>query len=329
MAMSARAIRTSDDLDARFAAAVRDGLMASPKRMASSWLYDSLGSALFDAICLLPWYRVTRAERGLLAQHADEITAACADVDFIAELGPGNGEKLATLVQAAAARGATPAVHLVDVSSAALEQAIRTLGRAGATDISTVRAEYLDGIASIGRCRRGRAAALVAFLGSNIGNFHWPEAIRLLAHIARALHAGDRVLLGADLVKPERELLLAYDDPLGVTAAFNRNLLVRINRELGASFDVQAFAHLASWNPTASRVDMHLVASRSQAVDIPGARCTALFDPEETIWTESSYKYDLPQLAAMGTGAGLAIDAQWVDPAARFALTLFRVSPEP
>ncbi len=163
---------------------------------------------------------------------------------------------------------------------------------------------------------------LVLLLGSNIGNFDAPAALAFLRRIRLALRPADLLLLGADLIKPERDLLLAYDDPLGVTAAFNRNLLVRINRELGGHFDLAAFDHLAAWNPVEQRIEMHLVSRVAQSVAIDGAHITASFDKGERIWTESSYKYTPEQLEHMAVETGFAVRDQWVDAQARFALSL-------
>jgi uncharacterized SAM-dependent methyltransferase len=164
---------------------------------------------------------------------------------------------------------------------------------------------------------------LVLLLGSNIGNFDTPAADEFLRQIRVALAPRDFLLLGADLVKPERDLLLAYDDPLGVTAAFNRNLLVRINRELGGSFDIDAFAHRAVWNPAAQRIEMHLESLTDQDVTIAAAGVTVRFARGERIWTESSYKYHESQIEQMGIRAGFVVTEQWIDEDARFALTLF------
>jgi uncharacterized SAM-dependent methyltransferase len=165
----------------------------------------------------------------------------------------------------------------------------------------------------------------VAFLGSNIGNFHWPEAVGLLRGLRTRLVPGDRVLLSADLVKPEADLMLAYDDPLGVTAAFNKNLLVRMNRELGAAFELPSFVHRAVWNRGVSRIEMHLVSLRRQQVSIPAAGIDARFSRGESIWTESSYKFEPAQLEALGAAVGLTIDRIWIDEPSRFALALFKV----
>jgi len=170
--------------------------------------------------------------------------------------------------------------------------------------------------------RGASGRALTLFLGSNIGNFDPPGADEFLVGVRASLAAGDSLLVGTDLVKPERDLLLAYDDPLGVTAAFNRNLLVRINRQLGADFDVSAFRHQALWNAAESRVEMHLVASRAQRVRIPGAALGVTFEEGETIWTESSYKYRPDDVVRMLERAGFRHVKQWVDNDNGFALTL-------
>jgi uncharacterized SAM-dependent methyltransferase len=163
----------------------------------------------------------------------------------------------------------------------------------------------------------------VLFLGSNIGNFDTPAAGRFLQRLRDALEPGDLMLLGADLVKPEPELILAYADPLGVTAAFNKNLLVRINRELDGRFDLSTFSHRAHWNGDEQRVEMHLVSTIRQTVPIIDAGVEIPFTRDEWIWTESSYKYSPPQVILMGADAGFRLVDQWIDEDAKFALTLF------
>jgi len=186
----------------------------------------------------------------------------------------------------------------------------------------THQATYEAGLAEATARRPARGRALALFLGSNIGNFDPPGAAEFLRTIRSALAPGDALLLGTDLVKPERQLLLAYDDPLGVTAAFNRNLLVRINRDLGGDFDVDAFGHRAIWNAADSRVEMHLVSARRQSARVPRASLEVHFEADETIWTESSYKYEPNQVTAMLERASFSRVAQWIDERARFALTL-------
>jgi L-histidine Nalpha-methyltransferase len=303
-----------------FADDVRSGLSTSPKRLPARWFYDDLGSALFEAICLLPWYRITRSELSLLRQAAPALAARFHRADALIELGPGSGEKLAELVEAFHHLGRLPSVHLVDVSAHALDLASRTLSRFPELRLHTHETTFQQGIAAAGRLAGNR---LIAFLGSNIGNFAPAEARLLVTGVARTTHAGDGFLLGTDLVKPVDDLMRAYDDPIGVTAAFNRNLLARINQELDGEFDLAAFRHEARWNAADSRVEMHLVSTRVQEVDIRAAGIKVAFEKGESIWTESSYKYEPVSLAALGQSAGLRVVEQWIDAEARFALTLF------
>jgi uncharacterized SAM-dependent methyltransferase len=210
----------------------------------------------------------------------------------------------------------------VDVSVAALETAARAVGVLPGVTVVTHQAPYEDGLAA---AAGGRGRTLALFLGSNIGNFDPPAAEALLRRIAGSLHGGDAFLLGADLVKPERDLLLAYDDPLGVTAAFNLNLLVRINRELGADFDLGSFRHRAIWNAARARVEMHLVSLRPQRARVPAAGLEITLRPGEIIWTESSYKYRAREAVDMLERCGFKPRAQWTDTNARFAETLGQI----
>jgi L-histidine N-alpha-methyltransferase len=304
----------------RFADDVAYYLALTPRQLPSRYFYDALGSALFDAICRLPWYAISRAEQRLLSEHASSVWRPAAEFSVLIELGPGTGEKLEILLDSAE-RPRRLALHLVDVSAAALAGARRRLEDQSGVTILTHQSSYEAGLESAAH-RRGGDRTLALFLGSNIGNFDPPSADAFLHGVRASLAAGDAFLLGADLVKPERDLLLAYDDPLGVTAAFNRNLLVRINRELHADFDVDAFAHRALWNATQSRVEMHLVSTRRQRVRVAAADLEIVFEKDEAIWTESSYKYDADGIVAMLERAGFRRVDQWIDAEAAFALTL-------
>jgi dimethylhistidine N-methyltransferase len=312
---------------AQFAADVHYYLSLAPRQLPSRYFYDELGSALFDAICALPWYGVTRAETRLLAEHGRAILGRLPGLTTIIELGPGSGAKLATLVESGRRGVDRLDLRLVDISPSALGLAARTLAPLSNVHIATYEATYEAGLVqAAGDTAAGRALAL--FLGSNIGNFDRPGAEAFLRGIRASLRRGDALLVGADLVKPERDLLLAYDDPLGVTAAFNRNLLVRINRELGGDFDVDQFVHRAVWEPGPSRVEMHLVSRIPQRVRIAAAGAEAggegefVFAEGETIWTESSYKYLPEEIVLNLERAGFRLLKQWSDHVDGFALTL-------
>ena len=314
-----------DAATAQFASDVQYYLSQQPRQLPSRYFYDDLGSALFDAICRLPWYGVTRAELRLLASHGRQILSRVPDLTTIIELGPGNGEKLIALVDAGRAGGGHLDLRLVDISGSALALSSHVLSALPNVDIATYEAEYEAGLAAASaETRAGHALAL--FLGSNIGNFDRPGADEFLRAIRASLMLGDMLLIGTDLVKPERDLLLAYDDPLGVTAAFSRNLLVRINRELGGNFDVDGFAHRALWSPEHSRAEMHLVSRTRQHVSVDAAGCDFVMQAGESIWTESSYKYTPGQIARALEQAGFRLVEQWIDEPGGFALTLVETS---
>ena len=308
-----------------FALEVRRDLALSPKQLQSKYLYNALGSALFEAICHLPWYRITRAERRLLGRFRGDVVSGFADPMTLTELGCGSGEKLALVAEALRARRRAVSVHLIDISPAALEQSERTLAPLEHVSVLGHRATYEEGLEQAAQQRPLRGSMLVLFLGSNLGNFDPPESQKFLGKIRASLRPGDGLLLGADLVKPERDLLLAYDDPLGVTAAFNKNVLQRINAELGADFDLSAFTHRSVWVAAARRMEMRLVATRDQVVHIPRADVTVTLKAGEHIWTESSYKYDADEVVALGEAAGFRRRDQWIEPDGRFSLTLFVV----
>lgn len=306
-----------------FAVDVARDLRLSPKQLQSKYLYDRLGSRLFEAICRLPWYSITRAELALLTRHGHEIAAELPDPLMLTELGPGDGEKISVLASALVRERSALATHLIDISQSALDQTERRLGRYEGVSVVGHRASYEEGLRRVARARNGGGGLLVLFLGSNLGNFDPDAAAGFLRAIRETLRPGDALLLGADLVKPEADLLLAYDDPLGVTAAFNKNVLLRINRELGGNFDLAQFAHRAVFDPERSRIEMRLVSMRAQRVEVPGAETTIDFAEDEFIWTESSYKYTAASLEQLVEGAGFRCRRQWLDPEARFALTLW------
>ena len=311
-----------------FAADVVRDLQRQPKELQARYLYDPLGSSLFDAICRLPWYRITRSEAMLLRRHARDVAGRLASRErdlSLVELGCGNGEKLELLIDAMPPESGTD-VHLIDISVEALKATTARVSRFGQINVSAHQGTYEQGLASVRPFVQHHPGTLVVFLGSNIGNFDPPVADALLGAIREPLARGALFLLGADLVKPEKDLLLAYDDPLGVTAAFNRNLLVRINRELGGDFDLDGFGHQAVWNAEDSRVEMHLVSRRRQRVRIPAAHIDITLAEGDTIWTESSYKYDPAELSAQLINSGFEPIDSWTAPRERFSLLLVRAA---
>ncbi len=312
--------------NSEFADDVRDYLARTPRQLPSRYLYDPLGSALFDAICRLPWYAVTAGETRLIERHGAQIFTAVGPLARIVELGSGNGDKLAAIVAAAPPRRHPLDLHLIDISRAALATAARALGNFEQVRVIAHEANYESGLQQFAgeTARPGRTLAV--FLGSNIGNYDPPAAAALLRSVRAALRPDDAFLIGVDLVKPEATLLAAYDDPLGVTAAFNRNLLVRINRELDGNFDLDGFRHQAIWNAGQSRVEMHLVSTRAQRVSVRRAGIDMVFADGESIWTESSYKFRPEQLTAQLEAAGFRVTSRWLDPASQFSLTLAKAA---
>ena len=301
-----------------FAEDVRRSLQLTPRQLPSQYLYDPLGSALFNAICELPWYGITRAENRLLAAHREDVLERLPDVTRIVELGPGDGSKLLTLLECAPM---PLTAHLIDVSEEALHQAARTLSGLDHIRTVTLMASFEDGLQAIAELPAD-GGTLVLLLGSNIGNFDRLASAQLLRRIHQSVGSGGALLLGADLVKPERDLLLAYDDPLGVSGAFNLNVLHRINRELGGDFDLEAFRHRAVWNAACSRMEMFLVATKAQRVRIDAIDLDLSFAPGDAIWTESSYKYTADAVIQQLDEAGFETVDQWIDPEGAFALSL-------
>jgi L-histidine Nalpha-methyltransferase len=310
---------SSADAGSQLAIDVQYYLTQQPRQLPSRHFYDALGSALFDAICQLPWYPLMRAELRLLEAHGRHIIGS--DVSTIIELGPGNGGKLSALIVAAGSRRSPLDLHIVDVSASALAQATATLERLPDVRVTAHETTYEAGLDAFAVERPTAGRSLAIFLGSNIGNFDPPGREAFLRNVRMALRPGDGFLLGADLIKPERDLVLAYDDPLGVTAAFNRNVLVRVNRELGGNFDLDRFRHRAVWDRVQSRIEMHLVCTRAQQIVIPAASLDFRMHENESIWTESSYKFAPPQIASALQRCGFEVRAQWIDDRNPFALT--------
>jgi L-histidine Nalpha-methyltransferase len=308
-----------------FAEEVGRGLSASPKRLPCKYLYDDLGSALFEAITRLPEYGVTRAEEKLLRACAGEIADQLVPGVRVVELGSGGGLKTDAVLGALRRAQAEVVYHPIDISAAALEACRQRLGTHPGVRVEGIEAQYLDGLGELAARRQPWPPVLVLFLGSNIGNFDEADARDLLVRTRESLREGDMLLVGADLIKPAPLLLEAYDDPTGVTAAFNLNILGRINRELGGTFDLRRFTHEARWNSSCSRVEMHLRSDVDQEVRVDESDLVVRLRAGETIWTESSYKYDLPTLDRLARTAGFERVGRWTSGEWAFAECLWRV----
>ena len=306
-----------------FARAVRDGLgKPGQKELPSIYLYDDVGTALFEAITLLPEYGLTRADERLLRQYAPDIIERLAPPVIVAELGSGSGRKTRRLLETLARREPVR-YYPIDISPTALVRCEQGLSDLRAVSVVGLEASYLDGIRHASSIRRPDQTFLVLFLGSTIGNFERPAAERFLREIRLCLLPGDALLLGTDLEKPVDRMRLAYDDPAGVTAAFNLNLLARINRELGGDFALGHFAHEARWHEGARRIEMHLRSKRKQTVAIRAADFTCALEKDETIWTEACHKYRTDEIPGMAAHAGFLCEAQWVDGEWPFAENLW------
>lgn len=318
--MLVHAIPTNVSSD--FAGDVRAGLTRSgQKELPSKYLYDDVGSALFEVISHLPEYGLTRADERLLRRHSREIVDRIPGPVAVAELGSGSGKKTRWLLEAFCRRQRT-SYYPVEISHSALVTCERELSDIDAISIVGFEREYLDGLLEVAAWRRNGEHLLVLFLGSTIGNFDRSAGVKFLSEVRYILQPGDSLLLGTDLEKPSSQLIPAYDDELGVTAAFNLNLLSRTNRELGADFELTGFEHIAKINPDARSVEMHLRSKRRQTVSIPAAEVVVEFQEDETIWTESSHKYSAGEISEMAREAGFRCEVQWIDEQWPFAENL-------
>jgi L-histidine N-alpha-methyltransferase len=310
-----------------FAADVRAGLTAPRKHLPPKYFYDDLGSRLFDAICLLPEYYLTRAEAQIFERHAAEIVeqaGAGADRLTLFELGSGSAAKTRRIIDALLARQARLDYVPVDISAAALEEsASALLGDYEGLSVTGYAADYDTALPRLREGFEEGGRALVLFLGSNVGNFGRAEARDFLRRVRKVLRAGDRLLLGADLKKDAEMLEAAYDDELGVTAAFNKNLLVRINRELRAEFSLSNFRHIAHYNEREGRVEMHLESYIKHTTRVGALALAVRFERQERIHTENSYKYSLAELSALAAETGFGLEQTWLDSAKDFSSNLF------
>ncbi len=302
------------------------GLQVAPGAQKSlpTWLfYDERGSELFEEITRLPEYYLTRTERSIFEQFADDIVTEGLSPLTVAELGAGTATKTGILLQAALQHQPELLYQPIDVSPSSLEEAVATLGGMPGLSIKPLVANYITDSYTIQRTRD--QAVLGLYIGSSIGNFSFAEATGILRNLRRQLRrTGDSLLLGVDLApcrnKSVEFLTAAYDDAAGITAEFNRNILARLNRDLGADFDLACFAHRARWNAAESRMEMHLESLCDQAVHLEGK--TIQFVPGETIHTENSYKFTERSLRALLDAAGFGSPRWFHDPGHLFGVAM-------
>ncbi len=311
---------------------VATGLLSKPKTLSPKYFYDAAGSVLFEEITRLPEYYLTATEHSILTLYAQEILATTANGHptpsapenlTVLELGAGSASK--TLVLLGELQKMQPRVRFVpiDVSYSALEDAVQRINEAlPAVEVCPEVLDYTESLAGLDYADGRR---LVLYIGSSIGNFEPFYAGSLLRNVALSLSKGDAILLGTDMRKPKDVLLRAYDDSRGVTAAFNKNILRHINRELRANFNVDCFRHRAIWNSEESRIEMHLESLREQSVFIAGLSLNIAFACGETIHTENSYKFTMPMVRAIAENGGLTLERTWSDSQGWFTVHLLRV----
>ena len=306
--------------DAEFARDVRAGLTRTEqKTLSCRYLYDDVGSALFEAITCLPEYGLTRADTRILSAHAGDLVDLLPPNIVTVELGSGSGAKTRPILEKLYKRQVV-VYYPVDLSQAALVKCVQELGTLAG--VVPLEASYLEGLRYAAERRAPGQTLLVLFLGSTIGNFEPDAAIDFLLAIRLVLQPGDALLLGTDLVKPVEQMIAAYDDPTGVTAAFNLNLLARINRELDADFNLRQFEHAARYTPEAQRIEMHLRSREYQIASIRRANLIVDFVPNETICTEVCHKFLPDQLCTLARTTGFRLEAQWTDEEWPFAESL-------
>ena len=309
--------------DGAVAMAARDGLSASPKRLPSWLFYDEVGSTLFEHITELPEYYLTRTERSIFEAHAGEILQAAGAALTLVELGAGTASKTSILIEELLLRQPRALFYPIDVSPSALQEAVGRLGRQfPQLRVNPIVADYTGGVEALSRIS-GRK--LVLYIGSSIGNFDPDESVRMLRRIRRSLRPGDALLLGTDMAKSTKILLPAYDDAQGVTAAFNKNILVRLNRELEADFQLNAFRHVAVRNKRCSRMEMYLESVGLQRVFLSAIDLDVTFTAGERIHTENSYKYTNEMVATILRESGFRLEQTWQDRQMWFGVHLARV----
>ena len=301
---------------------VLQGLTSDPKTLSPKLFYDVAGSELFDRITELPEYYPTETERSIFRRHAADMIAAAGNCDSMVELGAGSAGKTVLLLDAMMKTGRSITYYPVDVSGSALDICSERMN-ALLPGLKVVP-KVLDFTQGMPQFRQIPGRKLFLFIGSSIGNFEPLAAGLFLKQVRASMNQGDALLLGTDMRKSANVLIPAYDDSRGVTAAFNKNLLVRMNRELGADFDVDSFAHRIVWNERLSRIEMHLQSVREQTVAIPALALSIRFAKGETIHTENSYKFTIPMVEAIANNGGLTIEQTWADEKNWFTVHLMR-----
>lgn len=301
---------------------VLQGLTSDPKTLSPKLFYDAAGSELFDRITELPEYYPTETERRIFRRHAADMIAAAGNCDSMVELGAGSAGKTVLLLDAMMQTGSSITYYPVDVSGSALEVCSERMN--ALLPGLKVIPKVLDFTHGMPQFRKISGQKLFLFIGSSIGNFEPLAAGLFLKQVRASMNQGDALLLGTDMRKSASVLIPAYDDARGVTAAFNKNLLVRMNRELGSDFDLESFAHRIVWNERLSRIEMHLQSVREQTVTIPALALSINFAQGETIHTENSYKFTMPMVEAIANNGGLTIEQTWADEKNWFTVHLMR-----
>lgn len=314
---------TTSNRLAAFARDVHRGLTAHPKHLPCCYFYDAEGALLFEEICTLPEYYLTRAEREILQARATEVIDRFPTPPTLVELGSGSAAKTRLLIEACLRRHGTLRYVPIDICRPMLEQSSRQLLQEyPGLEILALAAEYHDGLRHLQTL--GAGPKLILWLGSNIGNFDRPDAVRFLREVRDTMAADDALLVGIDLRKERTLLERAYDDSQGVTADFNLNLLVRINRELGGHFDLDTFEHRAIYNEGPGRIEMYLVSKQEQQVRIENLDLRVALSAGEAIHTENSYKYSLAEIESLAAASSLQITSQWFDDRRQFSVNLLR-----
>lgn len=310
---------------AEFAQDIRDGLSSNPKHLFPKYLYDELGSRLFEAICEVEDYYLTRSEDEILRTHADEIIGCVPDCETLIELGSGSAEKTRHLIDAFMRERGQLIFIPVDISATALSESSQALlGSYENLHINAYAADYYQALNALPEL--GPKPVLLLFLGSNIGNFELAEAQEFLRAIRRVMRPNDVLLLGADLKKDRKVLEAAYNDALGVTRAFIVNELQRINRELDANFDLWAFGLRSAYNESQGRVEVSLESLRAQSVSVRALNLQIELAAGERIHVENAYKFDAETLRKLGAVTGFELERTWTDNQNRFSSNLFRAS---